>query len=165
MALTDTAIRNAKAGPRPRKLTDGGGLYLLVTPCGTKLWRFRCLFEGKDSTLALGSYPAVPLAGKKDKATGLWIDGARDRRNTALKLLAQDLDPATHRRTERLAKNAARSNSLEAIAREWYTSQKMTWAATTAENRLSLLEKVILRALGNRPIHETDAPALLKMLR
>jgi hypothetical protein len=64
--LTDTAIRNAKPTGKPLKIPDSGGLYLLITPGGKKLWRFRYRFEGKDTTLALGSYPEVPLAGKKD---------------------------------------------------------------------------------------------------
>jgi Arm DNA-binding domain len=62
MALTDTAIRNTKPGAKPFKLTDSGGLHLLVTPTGGKLWRLAYRFGGKQKTLALGLYPVVTLA-------------------------------------------------------------------------------------------------------
>jgi integrase len=165
MPLTDTAIRAAKAGSRPRKLSDGGGLYLLVTPAGTKLWRFRYRFEGKDSTLSLGNYPDVPLAGRQDKANGVWIDGARDKRDAARRLLGQGFDPATHRRTERMLKASARENSLEVVAREWYKQKSRHWAASTIVDRLARLENEIISTLGKQPIHGIEAPEILRVLR
>ncbi|WP_245272384.1 Arm DNA-binding domain-containing protein [Xanthobacter sp. 126] len=62
MALSDVAVRTAKPQPRPVKLSDGGGLHLLVTPTGGRLWRLAYRFEGKQKQLALGAYPAVGLA-------------------------------------------------------------------------------------------------------
>lgn len=61
MKLTDTAIRNAKPGPKPTKLTDGRGLHLLVTPKGQKWWRFSYIFDGKQKTLSMGVYLDVSL--------------------------------------------------------------------------------------------------------
>ena len=78
MPLTDAKVRNAKAGRRPRKLSDGGGLFLLVQPGGSKLWRVAYRFAGKQKTLALGVYPAVSLA------------DARSGRDQAKRLLAQE---------------------------------------------------------------------------
>jgi transposase InsO family protein len=62
MKLSDTACRKAKASPKPMKFSDGGGLYLLVTPTGGKLWRLKYRHGGKERLLALGSYPDISLA-------------------------------------------------------------------------------------------------------
>ena len=62
MALTDTRIRNAKPAERAYKLSDGGGMYLLVTPDGPRYWRMDYRFAGKRRTLALGVYPSVTLS-------------------------------------------------------------------------------------------------------
>ena len=85
MALTDTAIRNAKPGLKPVKLFDERGLFLLVTPAGGKWWRFRFRFDSKEKLLSLGVYPDVGL---KD---------ARNRRDEARKLLAEGTDPGEER--------------------------------------------------------------------
>jgi hypothetical protein len=82
MALTDAAVRSAKPGGKPIKLSDGGGLHLLIRPSGSKLWRLAYRFKGKQKTLALGVYPTVTLA------------NAREGRDEAKKLLARDLDPS-----------------------------------------------------------------------
>ena len=163
--LTDTAIRNAKPREKPLKLPDSGGLYLLITPAGKKLWRFRYRFDGKDTTLALGSYPAVPLAGRKDPRSGRWIDGARDMRDQARRLLGQGIDPTEYRKAAKASKAAAKENSLEAVAREWHAKQSKGWAPSTAATRLSRLEKEVFPPLGKRPVHELKAPELLKVLR
>lgn len=81
MPLTDTAIRNAKPGDKPRKLADERGLFILVTPKGGKWWRLKYRFGDKEKLLALGVYPDVGL---KD---------ARARRDEARKLLAEGIDP------------------------------------------------------------------------
>ena len=83
MPLTEVAIKNAKAGAKLLKLFDSGGLFLLVTSAGGKWWRSKCRFSGKEKLLNLGIYPDVPLSGRQDKKTGIWIDGARDKRDHA----------------------------------------------------------------------------------
>jgi hypothetical protein len=81
MPLTDTAIRNAKPGPKPVKLSDGGGLHLLIQPHGAKLWRLAYRHAGKQKTLAFGIYPTVSLAearSRRDAAIApprLWARG------------------------------------------------------------------------------------------
>jgi len=102
MALTDTAIRNTKPRKKAFKLTDGGGLHLLVTPTGGKLWRFAYRFAGKQKTLALGAYPSVTLA------------EARDGRDAARKHLAAEIDPSIKRK---LDKQAA-GNTFRVVAEE-----------------------------------------------
>ncbi len=82
MALTDTAIRLAKAGYFDRKIADEKGLYLLVTSIGSKLWRSKYRLNGKEKKLALGGYPEIGLT------------EARDRRDTARKAAEAGSDPA-----------------------------------------------------------------------
>src|ERR1039458_8806446 len=93
--LNDTRVRNAKGGHRPIKLSDSGGLYLLLTPNGSKLWRLAYRFGGKQKTLALGIYPTITLK------------QARERRDAAKRLLADKIDPSIQRQIEK--QNATRS--------------------------------------------------------
>ncbi|MFG1186920.1 Arm DNA-binding domain-containing protein [Xanthobacter aminoxidans] len=65
MPLTDTAIRAAKAGDKPYKLADGGGLYLLVNPTGSRLWRLKCRIEGKEKLLAIGPYLELSISPRR----------------------------------------------------------------------------------------------------
>jgi hypothetical protein len=85
MPLTDTAVRNAKQQEKPRKLSDGGGLHLLVNPDGARYWRMAYRYRGRQKTLAFGVYPIVSLA------------DARAARDAAKKLLARDIDPSEAR--------------------------------------------------------------------
>jgi hypothetical protein len=82
MALTNTAIRAVKLGVRDQKLADGGGLYLLVTPAGGKLWRLKFRVDGKEKNLSLGAYPEITLGNarkEQDKAREILGAGARRR--------------------------------------------------------------------------------------
>jgi hypothetical protein len=105
--LTDTAIRNAKPADKPKTLWDEKGLYLLITPAGGKLWRFKYRFEGKGKLLALGAYPAITL---KD---------ARNRRDEAKKLLANGVDPGAVKKAQKAAKQERAANTFEAVANRW----------------------------------------------
>lgn len=151
--LSDTAIRKAKPGEKPVKLTDEKGLFLLVMPAGGKLWRFRYRFDGKEKLLALGAYPDVTLA------------QARDRRDQARKLLAGGVDPGESRKAERQARLLAAANSFEAVAREWHGKQVHTWKPKHADDVLRRLEANIFPHLGHRPIGDIDAPELLATVR
>jgi hypothetical protein len=95
MQLTDLKVRAAKPKALPYKLSDGGGMYLLVTPAGARYWRLDYRFVGKRRTLALGVYPAVTLS------------NARAHREEAKTLLARDIDPGTIRRAGRRAAKLA----------------------------------------------------------
>ncbi len=81
MALTDTEIRRSRPSEKPYKLSDSGGLHLLVTPSGGRLWRWKCRFQGIEKQMAFGPYPALSLA------------DARERRDAARKRLANGIDP------------------------------------------------------------------------
>jgi integrase len=152
MALTDTAVRNAKLAEKPYKLTHGKGLYLLVNATG-KYWRLDYRFAGKRKTLALGVYPDVTLA------------TARERRDDARKLLASDTDPSLVMAVNKRARLDGAQNTFEAVAREWYAKKLPTWAPTTAQKVIRQLEKDIFPWIGNRPIKDIAAPELLAALR
>jgi len=156
MALSDTAVRGAKAREKVYRLADSQGLCLEVKPTGSKLWRFRYRFQGKANMLSLGAYPEVGLR------------DARDRRDHARKLLAQGLDPSTAKKEERAqaeAQAAEEAATFEAIAREWHSRQSNVWSRDHAERILLRLEKHAFPAFGATPLAKLRAPDILPALR
>ncbi|MGH8479129.1 MAG: tyrosine-type recombinase/integrase [Gammaproteobacteria bacterium] len=150
MPLTDRAIRGAKPRERPVKLRDGGGLYPpLVNPNGSRWWRLRFRYGGKENLLSLGVYPAVGL---KD---------ARARRDAARKQLASGIDPSAARK----AAKTAEADSFEAVAREWYAKRAPGWAPSHSDKIIRRLERDIFPWLGSRPVAAVTAPELLAVLR
>ena len=143
MALTDTGIRQVKhsGAPAGDKLSDGGGMYLLVTATA-KCWRMNYRFDGKQKTLALGIYPAVSLA------------QARERREDARKLLAAvpPIDPSRAKREEKLNRAAAAAQTLEVVARQWLAKTAADRAANTQHKVTVALENNIFPYLGKSPI-------------
>src|ERR1044072_4128901 len=103
MALTDTRTRNAKPKLKPYKLSDGGGMYLLIMPDGARYWRLVYRFAGKRRTLALGVYPPVSLS------------DARARRGGARSPLAQNINPAVAKKAMKRAAKVANENTFEAV--------------------------------------------------
>ena len=153
MALTDTAIRNAKPKEKPYKLADEKGLFLLVHPNGGRYWRFKYRFVGKEKLLALGIYPDVSLK------------EARERRDNARKQVAADIDPGQHRKALKAAKATCAENSFEIVAREWFAKHSPNWAVNHSSKILRRLERDIFPWIGNRPIADITAPELLTVLR
>ncbi len=165
MPLTDATIRSAKPGAKPIRLFDSGGLYLEVAPSGGKWWRLKYRFDGREKRLSLGVYPDVPLAGRKDKDSGAWIDGARDRRDKARQLLADGVDPSEHRKVVKSARADRAANSFEVVAREWLRKFAPQWAESHGEKNMRRLERDVFPWLGSRPVADLTAPDLLKVLR
>jgi len=153
MPLTATEVKQAKPGDAPRKLADGGGLFLLVQPGGAKYWRFKYRFAGKEKTLALGVYPEVSL---KD---------ARQSHQNARDYLAKGIDPSAVRKVEKLTRHIASAESFEAVAREWFVARMGNMSDSHQKRTLHSLEKDLFPVLGNRPIAEISAPELLAALR
>ena len=151
--LSDLQVKNAKLKDKEYKISDGGGLFILVTPSGGKLWNLKYRYNDKEKRLSLGAYPAVSLA------------DARQRREDAKKLLANGVDPGEFKKSQKTARCEAAANSLEIIAREWHTKYKVTWSQVHASTIIERLEKEIFPWLGSRPIEEIKAPDLLKCLR
>ncbi|KVP73989.1 integrase [Burkholderia ubonensis] len=153
MPLTDIQVRNAKTSAAPYKLTDGNGMFLLVQPNGAKYWRLSYRFLGKQKTLALGVYPAVTLA------------TARKKRDEAREQIAAGIDPGEAKKEARRAAEIAAANSFEAVAREWFDSQRPGWSDCYAEKVLNSLEVDVFPKIGPRPIAEIDSPQMLSIVR
>ncbi len=149
MTLTDAAIRNAKPDDKPRKLADGKGLYLLVTPSGGKLWRLKYRYAGREKLLALGQWPEVSL---KD---------ARARCIEARALLAQEIDPGEVKKAQKARQRQLAEDTLEAVAREWISRHLATKAPGHRDKVIRRLERDIFPYLGNRPVAEVTAPEIL----
>lgn len=153
MRLSDTAIRKAKPTEKTQRLFDGFGLYLEITPAGSKLWRQKYRFGGREKRLAHGPYPTVTLA------------QARQRRDEARRLLAEGIDPAEQRKADRVAGEERAANSFETVAREWHGKFSKDWAASHSSKIIGRLERDLFPWIGKRPIAEIKAPELLRCLR
>lgn len=128
--LTNTALRLAKPGDKPRKLVDGNGLYVLLQPTGSKLWRFDFRFDGKRKSLALGAYPDVSL---KD---------ARARLAVAREQLAAGIDPVEAKKERKRADKIAAANSFEAVTRAWWEKWRADRTEGTAHAAIPVWRRV-----------------------
>jgi len=128
-------------------------MFLLVQPNGAKYWRLSYRFLGKQKTLALGVYPAVTLA------------TARKKRDEAREQIAAGVDPGEAKKEARRAAEIAAANSFEAVAREWFDSQRPGWSDGYAEKVLNSLEVDVFPKIGSRPIAEIDSPQMLSIVR
>jgi integrase len=147
--LTEAHIRGSKAKERPYKLFDERGLYMLVTPTGGKLWRFRYRHCGLEKLLALGAYPDVSLK------------RAREKRDDARRLVADGIDPSAKRQAEKIAQG----NTFEAVAREWLSLQEKKLTEGTIRRERDRLEDFIFPYLGSRPIAQIAPLEVLSALR
>jgi integrase len=153
MPLTDVEIRKAKAKEKPYRMSDGGSLYLWVTPAGGKLWRWAYTHDGKEKLMAFGKYPDVPLA------------LARERHAEARRLLASGLDPMVQRKTAKNAEKIAAENSFETIAKLWFDHWRAEKSAQHVDATRRRMDANILPLLGARPITEIEAPELVTMVK
>lgn len=153
MPLSAVAIKNALSLEKPVKLFDGGGLYLLVNPNGSRWWRLKYRYLGREKLLSLGTFPDVSLK------------NARDRRDEARKQLANGIDPSEQRKIQKTAQAAGTENSFEAVAREWYARFSQKWAPGHADKIIRRLERDVFPWIGKRVIGEITAPDLLTVLR
>lgn len=145
LPLSDVKVRNAKPQGKDYKLADGGGLFLLVTTTGSKLWRFKYRFGGMEKLLALGKYPITS------------ISDARQKRDSAKQLLDKGIDPSINRKAERAAQNETAANSFEKIAREWHGHKQGEWSQEHAATILTRMEKDIFPWIGSTPLTEVTA--------
>ena len=151
MALTDAAIKKAKATDKLQKLSDGAGLQLHIAATGSKLWRLAYRFEGKQKTMALGAYPAVSLS------------DARVSAGEARKLLSKGVDPMAQKASDKQATGVANQNSFEAVARQWLAVWGPAKSPRHAEYVMRRLEADIFPVIGKRPITSIEAPELVRM--
>jgi integrase len=153
MALTDTAVRNAKAKPKPYKLGDAGGLFLLVQPSGGKLWRFKYRTEGREKKLAIGTYPEISLA------------DARRRRDEARELVATGLDPSREKQQARHRAKVAAANTFGEIAQEFIDKRKREGLSVSTADKSEYYIARMGPMIARLPIAEIGAPDLLAVLR
>lgn len=152
--LTDTECKNATCpeGKKRERLACSGGLYLEVSPNGSKRWFWKYRKDGKEGRMALGSYPEV---GAKQ---------ARLARDAAKLQKAAGNDPVQVRKLEKL-KNARNSgDTFKVIALEWYKKQAPQWSDSHATRMLRQLERDLFPWIGERPIAEIHAMELLAAL-
>lgn len=148
--LTPSTVTNAKPRAKPYKLADGGGMYLLVNPNGSRWWRLKYRRPGtrKENALSLGVFPDVSLR------------RARAKRDEARKLLADGIDPAYKRQADA----AAGAETFEAIAREWFAKHSPQWATSHAEKVARRLERDAYPWIGRKPIAKVTAPDVLALM-
>ena len=154
MAISDTTIKAAKPMPdKAYKLSDEKGLHILINPNGSKYFRLKYRFAGKEKTLALGVYPETTLK------------QAREKRDEARKQIADGIDPSENKKAIKDSKVASASNSFEIVAREWYLRHMTDKSEHHQKRAMSLFERDIFPYLGSKPISEIKAVELLKALR
>ena len=153
MKLGDLKIRNASAGERPFKMADGGGLYLLVNPNGSKLWRLKYRFLGKEKTLAIGPYPEVSLA------------KARKARDAARELLAEQRDPGEERKARRKEALEERQRTFRQLAALYLERLRRDGRAETTIQKVEWLIGMAASEFGDAPVGNITAPMVLSPLR
>lgn len=153
MPLTDAKIRGAKADEKPYKLSDSGGLYLLVKPNGSRLWRWKYRIAGKENHYAIGEYPTVGLA------------KARTERDDARKLVKQGVHPSHNRKSQRLAHAAGGANTFQVVAEEWIGKKKPCWGAYYLRQVERFMAADVFPYIGALPIRSITAAHLLEIVR
>lgn len=151
--LTAVTIRNAKPSDTPKRLYDGGGLYLEVMPNGSRYWRMKYRHAGKEKRIAFGVYPEVSLS------------EARAKRDAARAAIREGRDPSAERKADKLRASLSAETTFEAIGREWLAKQKPKLAVSTYAKSEWMLVDNVYPWLGSRPIVEIEAPELLAVLR
>ncbi len=152
MKLTNKKIRGIKPEQKPRKMTDGESLFLLIHPNGSKYWQFAYRFGGKERKLSIGKYPLVNLS------------EARLARSAAQKLLAQNIDPSGNKQKERLLAEYRDRNSFLAVAEEWRELNSTRWAEKTNDKIWGRLENHVFPYLAKRPVSDISPPEILAVI-
>lgn len=153
MPLTDTAIRNLTSREKPFKVSDSAGLYLLVNPGGSRLWRFKYRYNGREKLLALGSYPLVGLK------------HAREKRDEARLLLVDGYDPSAERQKRRRQEFLEQGIWFEEIAKEYVEKLRREGRAAQTLRKLEWLITLAEPQLGALDVKEIEAQDVLAALR
>lgn len=151
--LTELQVRKAKPAEKSYRLADGKGLYLEVMPNGSRYWRMKYRFDGKEKRAAFGVYPEVTLA------------EARKACLAARQLLAAGTDPGEQKKEVKRARALEAVSTFEAVAREWFESQKDGWTEVYAGKVINSLEVDAFPKIGTRPIADIEAPHMLEIMR
>lgn len=153
MALSDLAVRSAKPKEKPYKLSDGGGLHVLVQPNGGKLWRLKYRINGREKLISFGPYPATALA------------DARRKRDQAKSLLVNGADPSVQRKNDKVAAAIAANNTFGALVTELLATKESNEAASSTLSKNRWLLENLAAPLTHRPIAEITAAEILDLLK
>lgn len=151
--LTDAACKKAQPGDKERKLADSGSLFLSISPAGTKTWRWKYRFHGKEKQLTIGRYPGISPA------------DARKARDRVRELLDQGLDPSAEKKRVKVANAAAALDTFERVARAWHEEWKTNRAERYARQVLGRLEENVFPGIGALPIGSITPPQTLEVMR
>jgi hypothetical protein len=151
--LTDQKVKNAVRADRGYKLPDSGGLHLFVTPTGTKSWRLKYRFGGKERRIVFGQYPEVSLK------------EARVMRDEVKRALRDGRDPALEAQRAKITRRVGNQNQFEQIARRWHETQKDRWKPVHASDVITSMERDLFPAIGAYPVDQIDEVLLLGALR
>lgn len=153
MKLNARQVDAAKPREKAYKLADGAGLYLEVVPSGSRYWRMKYRFNGKEKRIAFGVYPAVSLA------------QARALRDEAKKKLAEGIDPSFAKKEEKLVRDVQLNNTFQAVALEWHGTKVSRWSEGYASDIIEAFNKDIFPYIGQLPVNDIKPLVLLNVLR
>lgn len=153
MKLNARQVDAAKPREKAYKLADGAGLYLEVVPSGSRYWRMKYRFNGKEKRLAFGVYPAVSLA------------QARALRDDAKKKLAEGIDPSFAKKEEKLVRDVQLNNTFQSVALEWHSTKVSRWSEGYASDIIEAFNKDIFPYIGQQPVNDIKPLVLLNVLR
>lgn len=153
MKLNARQVDTAKPREKAYQLADGAGLYLEVVPSGSRYWRMKYRFNGKEKRLAFGVYPAVSLA------------QARALRDDAKKKLAEGIDPSFAKKEEKLVRDVQLNNTFQAVALEWHGTKVSRWSEGYASDIIEAFNKDIFPYIGQQPVNEIKPLILLNVMR
>lgn len=153
MALSDASIRAAKSQDKPYKITDGYGLFLLISPSGGKLWRFKYRFNGAEKLLALGVYPEISLK------------QARERHKQAKTLLANGIDPNADKKRQAQAATLSAANTFDSIAAEFIELKEREGLSQTTLIKQNWFRSQMRAGIGDRPVAEIEPMEVLATLK
>lgn len=153
MKLTIKAVGAAKPREKPYKLADGNGMFLLVNPNGSKYWRLKYYFNGKEKLLSLGVYPEVSLK------------EARERTLSARMLLREGMDPSALRKQDRAAETANYTHTFKAMAYDYMSVRANQWSERYAKDVKSIMERNVIPTIGNKAVNQITPQEVLSILR
>lgn len=147
--LSAAAVKQAKPKAKPYKLGDGGGLFLLVNPNGSKYWRLKFRLHGKEKTFALGVYPTLSLADARKDALA------------AKRLVSKGIDPTVNRKQERARQT---DNRFRVVAKEWHGKAKGLWTEDHAANVWRTIKTDAFPLIGDIPVDQVTAQNCLAVI-
>ncbi|MBX3594135.1 integrase arm-type DNA-binding domain-containing protein [Sphingomonas sp.] len=154
MSLTDSAIRALRPRERSFKVSDEKGLYLLVTPAGGRLWKFKFRTQaGIEKKLSLGAYPNITLK------------GARELRDRARSQLAKGQDPAEKKRQDKRLARINAENTFSAIATSYIKKNRRDGLAEATVRKREWFLSLVAKSLGGRPVTEIQPHEVLDAVR